>query len=186
MNGHLSKIALVSCLVLLLTACNQIGAPALKDETVSSLTASLPNVDAQTEPVPIIPNQAPITVVEPTKTQRGMVDPISPTQVIKENKAMSGTQAQPLLGDESTESINLAKQDLAQRLGVSVDSITVVAFIGQEFSTDAFYCQTTKGRIAKEESLQVVSGLSIMLSTSGRRYEYHASGQIVIFCQPLP
>jgi hypothetical protein len=99
---------------------------------------------------------------------------------------MSGPQVQPFLGDESTESVKLAQQDLAQKLGVSVDSITVLAVIGQEFSTDAFNCQTSKERIAKDESSTVISGESILLSASGRRYEYHASGQTVIFCRSLP
>ena len=82
--------------------------------------------------------------------------------------------------------IEKAKEDLAQRLGVSVDSISVATVIGQEFSTDAFNCQTSKERIAKEDPPQVVSGQSILLSASGHRYEYHVSDQIVIFCRPLP
>lgn len=82
--------------------------------------------------------------------------------------------------------IQKSKEDLAQRLGVSVDGITVTTVIGQELSTDAFYCKTFKERIAKEESPQVVSGHSILLSVSGRRYEYHAGGQTVIFCRSLP
>jgi len=81
--------------------------------------------------------------------------------------------------------IEKAKEDLAQRLGISVDSVTVAAVIGQEFSTDAFNCRTSKERIAREEPPQVVSGQSILLRASGRRYEYHASGQTVIFCRPL-
>lgn len=82
------------------------------------------------------------------------------------------------------ELVEKAKQDLSQRLGVSLDNIIVVAVIGQEFSTDAFYCRATKERIAKEESPQVISGHSILLSASGHRYEYHASDQTVIFCRP--
>ena len=134
----------------------------------------------------LAPATKPTTVAEPPESQRGTVAPISPSQVITENKAMSGPQMQPPLGDESTESVKLAKQDLAQRLGVSVDSVTVVAVIGQEFSADAFYCRTTKERIAKDESPAVISGWSILLSASGRRYEHHASGPTVIFCRPLP
>ena len=82
--------------------------------------------------------------------------------------------------------IEKAKEDLAQRLGVSVDSITVAVVIGQEFSTDAFNCKTSKERITKEDPPQVVSGQSILLSASGHRYEYHASGETVIFCRLLP
>jgi hypothetical protein len=81
--------------------------------------------------------------------------------------------------------IEKAKEDLAQRLGISVDSVTVAAVIGQEFSTDAFNCRTSKERIARDESPAVISGHSILLSASGRRYEYHASDQTVIFCRPL-
>jgi hypothetical protein len=85
-----------------------------------------------------------------------------------------------------TELTEKARQDLAQRMGVSPDGITVVTVIGQEFSTDAFYCRTTKERIAKEDSPQVISGQSILLNASGHRFEYHASDQTVIFCRSLP
>jgi hypothetical protein len=78
-----------------------------------------------------------------------------------------------------------AREDLARRLGVPVDSVTVDAVIGQEFSIDAFYCRTSKDRISKDESPQVISGQSILLSASARRYEYHGSGTTVIFCRPL-
>ncbi len=82
--------------------------------------------------------------------------------------------------------VTKAREDLARRLGVPVDSVTVDAAIGQEFSTDAFYCRTSKDRIAKDESPLVMSGHSILLSASAHRYEYHASGQTVTFCRPLP
>jgi len=109
----------------------------------------------------------------------------SPTQVATENEPVTGTQVPPF-GDDTAESVKLARQDLAQRLGVSVESVVVPAVIGQEFSTDAFYCRTTKDRIAKEDSPAVMTGFVILLNVSGRRYEYHASGSTVIFCRPLP
>ena len=110
----------------------------------------------------------------------------SPTPVATENEAVTGTQVQPPFGDNTAESVKVARQDLAQRLGVSVESVVVPAVIGQEFSTDAFYCRTTKDRIAKEDSPAVMTGFVILLNVSGRRYEYHASGSTVIFCRPLP
>ena len=81
--------------------------------------------------------------------------------------------------------VTRAKEDLAKRLGVPIGSITVGAVIGQEFSTDAFYCRTSKDRIARDESPLVMSGQSILLSALAHRYEYHASDQTVIFCRPL-
>ncbi len=82
--------------------------------------------------------------------------------------------------------ISQAREDLARRFGVSVESITVGAVIGQEFSTDGFYCRTSKDRIARDESPQVIAGRTFLLSVSARRYEYHASGQTVVFCRSLP
>ena len=123
---------------------------------------------------------------KPAERQGGASVSNSPTQVATENEAVTGTQVQPPFGDDTAESVKVARQDLAQRLGVSVESVVVPAVIGQEFSTDAFYCRTTKDRIAKEDSPAVMTGFVILLNVSGRRYEYHASGSTVIFCRPLP
>jgi hypothetical protein len=113
----------------------------------------------------------------------------SPTRELISTEG-DATQMNPFLLTPSASGleslIEKAKEDLAQRLGVSVDSVTVVAVIGQEFSTDAFYCRTSKERIAKEEPPLVVSGQSILLRAVGRQYEYHASDQMVVFCRPLP
>ena len=40
-------------------------------------------------------------------------------------------EAQPLPGGESTENVRLAREDLARRLGVSEDSVTVAVVIGR-------------------------------------------------------
>jgi hypothetical protein len=93
--------------------------------------------------------------------------------------------AQRLRGDESTDTGNLAKDDLAHRLGISADSIDIVAVIRQEFPADAFYCRTMKERVARDESPAVIPGESILLSAAGRKYEYHASDQLILFCRPL-
>jgi hypothetical protein len=86
-------------------------------------------------------------------------------------------------GIGSTETVELARADLAQRLGVTLETISVAAVLRQEFSADAFYCRTTKARIARDESPDVVVGTVILLEAAGRRYEYHASDEIVIFCR---
>lgn len=110
---------------------------------------------------------------------------LAPAQSTQEDNTMNSTL--PIPSTSGLEGlIEKAKEDLAQRLGTPVDSITVAAVIGQEFSTDAFYCRTSKEQIPKEEPPLVVSGQSILLSALGRRYEYHASDQTVIFCRPLP
>jgi hypothetical protein len=92
--------------------------------------------------------------------------------------------ATPSAGDRYE--CHMAREDLAQRLGISADTIFVVAVIYQEFSRNAFYCRTTKERISRDERSAVVSGESILLDAAGRTYEYHASDRTVIFCRQLP
>ncbi len=88
--------------------------------------------------------------------------------------------------DDASEAVRLAKQDLAQRLGVPLESVSVNAVIGQEFSSEAFYCRATKDRTPKQEPPVVMTGFVILLRASAGRYEYHASGPTVVFCRPLP
>ena len=90
-----------------------------------------------------------------------------------------------LLVPTQKETVESARKDLAQRLGLSVADISVLSVISLEFSPEAFYCRTAKGRIAKEESTQVINGESILLAAQGNRYEYHASPPLVIFCRQL-
>lgn len=83
------------------------------------------------------------------------------------------------------ETVQSAIKDLAQRNGLSVEDVTVLAVIGQEYSPDAFYCRSAKGRIAKDEPTRLISGETILLEAHGTRYEYHASDPLVVFCRSL-
>jgi hypothetical protein len=170
MKTNCSKVALVGCLALFLTACGQVVMPTSQydirpspNDTTLSPTVNLPVVEIQTRPATSMPTKEPEQ--ESTQMTQTTLPPFSSSLEFL---------------------IEKAKQDLALRLGVSVDSITVVTVIGQEFSTDAFYCRSTKERIARDESPAVISGFSILLRASGHRYEYHASDQTIIFCRPLP
>ncbi len=113
-----------------------------------------------------------------------------PTRVAVAGPAFGAEPAQPQTqtppGNVSIENVKSASQDLAQKLGIPVNGITVSAIIGEEFSNIAFHCKATKARIAKDDPPAVISGFTILLEASGRRYEYHVSGQTVIFCRPLP
>jgi hypothetical protein len=109
----------------------------------------------------------------------------SPTQAITENTTVNETPTQTLYGSEASAGANAARQDLAKRLGIPVEGIKVSAVIGQEFTQAAFYCRAPKGIVSNVETPADISGFSILLSASGQRYEYHASGQTVVFCRPL-
>jgi hypothetical protein len=132
------------------------------------------------------PTSPPI-VTQPGESAKGTEAQISPTQDITGKLAMDDTPlALPVYGKAARESVEFARQNLAERLGLPVESISVATVIGQEFTPNGFYCQTTKDRIARDDAPATISGWSILLSASGRRYEYHASGQTVIFCRTLP
>jgi hypothetical protein len=135
------------------------------------IQVSLVNCSPVAVPAPVDTSTSPSTR-SPTPSPTMLTGPTRP-------------EVQLPFGEEPTESVRLAKQDLVKRLGVSNVDITVNAIIGEEFSTNAFYCRSTNDRIAKDDPPAVISGYSILLSVSGHRYEYHASGQTVIFCRPI-
>lgn len=133
-----------------------------------------------------LPTSPPI-VAKSSETATGTETLISPTQNITTNIPIVETPVVlPAFAEAARESVEFARQNLAARLGLPVDSISVAAVIGQEFTPNAFYCRVTKDRIAKDDTPEIISGWSILLGAAGRRYEYHASGQTVIFCQPVP
>jgi hypothetical protein len=146
----------------------------------------------------LLPDAYPITAPPATAQPAGIHTPApglaSPafTATPVENSTIISTLSETvapglkeLLLQTQKETVESARKDLAQRLGLSVDDISVLSVIGLEFSPEAFYCRTAKGRIAKEESPQVISGETILLAAQGDRYEYHASHPLVIFCRQL-
>jgi hypothetical protein len=175
-------------IVVSLTGCSSLPAQPATDASATphlqapTSTAIVSTVTQEPTRLPGVQPSPPAVTV-----QQWTAVPIAPAQTITKEKTMSSDTPFPAPLDPGSQSfVKQAKEDLARRLGVSVDSITVGAVIGQEFSVDAFNCRTSKERIARDESPAVISGQSILLSASGRRYEYHASGQTVIFCRPLP
>ena len=132
-------------------------------EEPSQPTANSPKVIPQVDPTATVIIQAPGASKTPAPLPSVVLIP-------------SGLESQ----------IEKARQNLAQRLGVAVEDVTVTAVIGQEFSTNAFYCRKTTQRIARDDSSILISGHSILLNAAGSRYEYHASQQTVVFCRPLP
>jgi hypothetical protein len=174
--GGLMVMTLASCSSTLPSRLNDAGATPRLATSVNKPTAVSPAAVPAIELSPTGSGAQQQTVVPITRTQSGGT---------QEPPIMSGTPISVPLEPALKQVVTQAREDLARRLGVPVDSVTVDAVIGQEFSTDAFYCRTSKDRIASDESPLVVSGHSILLRASARRYEYHASGPIVVFCRPL-
>ncbi len=160
-----------SILIILLFAVLLVGCSA------SSTQEALHSLSPQALSQPIATSPMVVSQVDPTATVIFQVPGASmtPAPLPSVVPIPSGLEAQ----------IEKARQDLAQKLGVAVEDVTVTAVIGQEFSANAFYCRKTTERIARDDSSILISGQSILLNASGGRYEYHASEQTVVFCRPL-
>lgn len=76
-----------------------------------------------------------------------------------------------------------AKVDLADRLGVPVEDVTVISVLHLEFSAQAFYCQMVKERISRDAPPEILEGQLILLAAAGEKYEYHANQDNLIFCR---
>ncbi len=162
--------------------------------TMAGCSAGASPPPADTAPVPL-PGISATVAPAPTLTadlQSGVPAltpaPLVPSQPgVKTDKTLLPTSPAPLpIAPDLPDVVTRAKQALAANLGISVDSISVVAVIGQEFSTDAFNCRASKERTVKDPAPELILGQTILLIASGRRYEFHASDQTVIFCRPLP
>ncbi|MBI4322482.1 MAG: hypothetical protein HY675_28655 [Chloroflexi bacterium] len=72
-------------------------------------------------------------------------------------------------------------QDLAQRLGISQDQITVAKVEEVEWGDTSLGCPEP----GKLYAQVIIPGYRITLSAKGQTYEYHTdTGQRVVLCQP--
>lgn len=77
--------------------------------------------------------------------------------------------------------VQMAKAELAQRLSISTDQISLVEATEAEWSDSSLDC-----RQPGMEYLQVITpGYRILLEASGTQYEYHSNRDAyVVFCDP--
>jgi len=155
MKASLFPVALVGCLALILAACSQQGVFTLPGKTLSpSATASL-DADAQTGPATILPPH------EPTN------DSTQATQPTQLPAATSGLESL----------IAQAKEDLAQRLALSVAEIKLVKAEAVVWPDASLGCPQPG-----MEYLQVPEdGALIVLQVEGTLYEYHNGGSRGLF-----
>jgi hypothetical protein len=152
----LFKINLIWGLTSLLLGCSQITPPDTQaaETASSSVTTQL----AETQQVPILPT---------------------------EGDATQMTQPVPTVSDPRLQGlIETAKEDLAQRLSISVTQINVVQAIEVEWSDASLDCPQPG-----MDYIQVLTpGYRILLEAGGQEYEYHSNRDTyVVYCQdPIP
>ena len=156
MKANWSRIAFVGCLALLLAACNknQVIASSMPDETMPPTAATLAVVDAEMGPLITLSTQK-------SEKDGPQITPPAP--------------AGPPSGIESV--IEKAKDDLAQRLAISVAQITLVEAKEVVWPDSSLGCPQPG-----MEYLQVPEdGAQILLQAQEKVYDYHVGGARGLF-----
>ena len=89
----------------------------------------------------------------------------------------------PLQNAIADPSVSQAMDDLAQRLGITADKISLVSVLRMEFTLQAFYCRAVKERTSRDAPPEIMEGQVILLAAAGKQYEYHANDNEVFFCR---
>lgn len=152
-------IALIGCLLSLLTACNQnrIVSPSMPAETPAPPAATLTEVYAPT------PSVTSLSILEPEQEATPMAPPTA---------SASLTGLEPL--------IESAKEDLAQRLSIAGTEIRLVEIVEAEWSDSSLDCPQPG-----MDYLQVITpGYRILLEANATVYEYHSNRDgYVVYCE---
>lgn len=113
------------------------------------------------------PSQPELTPMAPTLPPQGDSTPMTPA-----------TPTPAASGQEKI--IELAKEDLAQRLSISTDQISLVEATEVEWSDSSLDCPQPD-----MVYLQVITpGFRILLESSGKVYEYHSNRDAyVVYCE---
>jgi hypothetical protein len=91
---------------------------------------------------------------------------------------MGGTEVTPPPGAQ--EVVRLAKEDLAQRLGVAVDQIQLVSVEAVDWSDTSLGCPQPGMMYAQV----ITPGYRVVLEAGGKQYDYHTDeGRFVVLCE---
>ena len=126
---------------------------------------------AQTEPSGGTRGTMPVRTAVPTVApQRGEAT-MTPTP------ARKATEVKPQ--DEAERVVQLAREDLAQRLGLAPESIRLVSIHAVQWPDASLGCPQP-GMVYAQV---ITPGFRMVLETEGRTYEYHTdAGQSVVLC----
>ena len=107
------------------------------------------------------------------------VEPPSVIPVMATAKALIPTAVEAPAGCETA--IALAKEDLAEHLGVAVEKITVLRVEAVEWPDTSLGCPQP----GKMYAQVITPGYSIILKAGGEQYEYHSDseGRQLVLCQ---
>jgi len=144
------------------------------------LASSLAGCGPPQEPPGISPTQHPASSIQPRNIPAPAL-PLLTNDLPQRNESESaGARSTPAFEDQF---INLAKQDLAQRLNVDIGQIMLVKTTDLTWSDISSGCNPVPGQILTQGS---ATGYQIWLEASGQEYIYHAAldGRLIL-CQNI-
>ncbi len=140
------------------------------------------------EATPMAPQAAP-TPTQPGSTETRGVERAVPTPTIPTSQpAPAGTTPESATGGttgvtppaEAQAVVRLAREDLAQRLGLAPEAIRLVSVEAVDWSDTSLGCPQPGMMYAQV----ITPGYRVMLEAGGQRYEYHTDeGQFVVLCE---
>ncbi len=111
----------------------------------------------------------------------GEPEPTSTPVLAEEPTATPGVPTAQSTGipEEAAEAVGLARQDLAQRLGIAAETIAVTAVRAVDWPDTSLGCPEP----GKMYAQVITPGYEIILEADGEAYAYHSGGPNVIYCE---
>lgn len=97
-------------------------------------------------------------------------------------EAMPATPEEIPVGAEAA--VELAKEDLAERLRITVEEITVVSVQTSDFPAQNLGCPQPGGKEPEFTIPAFVIGHEVVLRAKGSDYVYRVHGSQVVLCEP--
>jgi hypothetical protein len=162
MKTQLFSSILLSLALMFLVGCAQ----AAQSGEIAPLAPSPTSLEQLVKTEPGQPTETPM--IEPAPADSG-----GPVQLMM-------PASRDVVDDEL---VSRAKADLAGRLGIPPDQVTLISVVNMEFTAQAFFCQTVKERITRDVPAEIISGQIILLAAGGEKYEYHVDENNLILCR---
>ncbi len=129
-----------------------------------------------------LPNSEREVTVSVLPTPTAAVTDLPPSSADTASTVFPPADTQPPAVTGQEKLILKAKEDLATRLGVDFDSISLVAVYADEFPIDNLGCPSPKDSGVSRPAF--VMGQEIVLEVGEKRYAYHTHAGQVVFCGP--
>ncbi len=160
MRYSIWAILLLAALSAGLLGCSTSQAPVAAPVAATATLPPAPQATVAAEATPLPATKAPVTAVA---------------------EAVASEKPEMTPPAEAKRAVQLAKEDLAQNEGITVDAIRLVSVESVQWSDTSLGCPEPDMVYAQV----ITPGYLVKLEAKGQEYEYHTDeGRFVVLCQP--